>query len=59
MSKSTTLADLLREQLDDLTPPAGYNELVSRLNKPVRRPPVVKISPQNYRDLGSKIVEQD
>lgn len=46
-----TLADLLRENLKDVTPPEGYEELRNRLAamKPTRRPPTVKVSPENFR----------
>jgi hypothetical protein len=52
MSGPTTLAELLRDNLKDLAPPEGYGELRGRLSaiKPTRRPPTVKVSPENIRE---------
>jgi hypothetical protein len=51
MTGPTTLADLLRDNLKDITPPEGYTELKDRLAamKPTRRPRTVKVSPENIR----------
>jgi hypothetical protein len=59
MSGPTTLADLLRDNLKDITPPEGYIELRERLAamKPTRRPPTVKVSPENIRQPRSASAE--
>ena len=60
MCGPTTLADLLRENLKDITPPEGYQEFRDRLAamKPMRKPPTVKVSPENIRELRKAIAEE-
>jgi hypothetical protein len=56
MANPKTLAELLRENLKDITPPEGYAELKERLSatKPTReRPLSVKVSRENIRRPGS------
>jgi hypothetical protein len=57
----TSLAELLRENLKEFKAPKGYVELKGRLSatKPTRRPPTVKVSPENIRELGSATSKDD
>jgi hypothetical protein len=62
MSRPTTLSELLRENLKQLTAPAGYEEFKNRLSatKQTRRPPTIKVSPENNnRKFGKPSAEQD
>jgi hypothetical protein len=51
MAGPTTLSELLRENLREVAPPEGYQELSGRLAaiQPTRSPPTVKVSPENVR----------
>jgi hypothetical protein len=55
MSGPTTLAELLRINLEGVSPPKGYEKLRDRLaaSKPTRKPPAIKMSPENIRQPGS------
>jgi hypothetical protein len=60
MKSPTTLAELLRDNLKDITPPEGYKELRDRLaaTKPTRRPPTANVSPENIRHPPSRNSEE-
>jgi len=62
MSGPTTLSELLRKNLEQLTAPAGYEEFKNRLSatKQTRRPPTIKVSPENNnREFRKPSAEQD
>jgi hypothetical protein len=53
MIQSSSLAQLLRETLDKVTPPEGYAALRDRLVqiRPTGAPPTIRESPENTRDI--------
>ncbi len=55
MTESISLAQLLRESLDKVTPPRGYEALRARLvnSRPSRELPTVKESPENLLPISN------
>lgn len=51
MAVDDTLARLLRETLERVAPPKGYETLRQKLvnNRPTRDPPTIRESPENTR----------
>jgi hypothetical protein len=59
MGGPITLADLLSDNLKDIPLPEGYKEFENRLvAMPKRRPPTVKVSPENIRQPHSTSADE-